>query len=143
MLDGGEGELSFYHTSCFRILGDWLALVSSSPDSACEALFKLAGAISPDLSDYLHQIRFREVWPKLQRNNPGPTALLSAFNGWFDGLKTMKLIHHLSSVAYPRCEPEITLPDLLHWGGLEVVGGIAGTLEVLRIQQLGQDYRPA
>lgn len=140
ILECGDSEVLFYHTGCFRILCDWLALVSRYRDEEADLLMKRAGDISRDLADYLELNGFREVWPKLRKNNPAPTALFAAFNGWFDGLKTMKLIHHLSGVRYPRCEPEESLSELLQWGGLDAVGGVEGGLEILRRQQLGGDY---
>jgi hypothetical protein len=140
ILEGGKGELLFYQTSCFRILGEWLALVSENSDAGHDLLLQRAEGIAVELSGYLELIKFRDIWPKLQKNNPVRVALLSAFNGWFDGLKTMKLIHHLSAVKYPRCEPEETLPDLMLWGGLKVDNGIEQQLDVLRRQQLGKDY---
>lgn len=140
ILDGGDEELLFYQTPCFRILGEWLTLVASRLDIEGSELLKLAGAISTDLAEYLELNRFREVWPKLQSNNPKRPALLAAFNGWFDGLKSMKLIHHLTAGSYPRCEPEQALPGLLQWGGLEVVSGLERQLDVLRREQLGESY---
>ena len=140
MLAGGDGELLFYQTDCFRVLGEWLALVSSHTDVAGNLLLKQAGEGSPELAEYLDTIAFREIWPKLQKNNPGRTALLPAFHGWFDGLKSMKLIHPLSAARYPRCEPEKTLPDLLQWGRLDAVSGLEQQLDVLRRLQLGGDF---
>jgi hypothetical protein len=142
MLAGGDTEQLFYQTDCFRLLGAWLTLVSSHLELESAELLKHAGDISRDLAEYLDLARFGDVWPKLQRNSPGHTALLAAFNGWFDGLKTMKLIHHLSAAGYSRTGPEQVLPALLQWAGLDVVTGVEQQLDVLRQQQLGDDYRP-
>jgi hypothetical protein len=140
MLDGGSAELLFYQTTCFRILADWLKLVAEGLGAESTLLVKSAGQISPRLAEYLGLIGFHEIWQKLQKNNPGRSALHRAFNGWFDGLKTMKLIHHLSAATYPRCEPEESVPELLQWGGFEKAGGVPDMLEVLRRQQVGKDY---
>jgi glycosyltransferase involved in cell wall biosynthesis len=137
MQAGGEGEQPFYHPDCFRVLGAWLSLVAGHPEAEGLALREQAGEILPCLGDYLDRNRFEEIWGKLRRNNPTRAARLAAFHGWFDGLKTMKLIHHLSDGPYPRCGPEEALPGLFAWGGLEPLCGIQGQLEVLRILQNG------
>jgi hypothetical protein len=137
MSAGGEGQQLFYHPDCFRVLGAWLDLVAGHPDADGRTLQQQSGEISPCLGEYLHLNRFEEIWDKLRRNNPARSALLKAFHGWFDGLKTMKLIHHLSDGPYPRCGPKDALAGLFAWCGLEPVNGIEGQLEAVRILQNG------
>jgi hypothetical protein len=139
MLAGGEGEQLFYQAGCFRVLGAWLTLVADHPDADGRSLRMQAGEISPCLGEYLDLNRFEEIWGKLRGNNPGREALLKAFHGWFDGLKTMKMIHHLSAGPFPRCEPDSALADLFTWGGLVPVSGIENQLEALRNLQIGAD----
>lgn len=142
ILEGDTGAVLFYHCECFHILAAWLELITNELESECHALLTRAGDISPHLVDYLNQIRFVEIWGKLRRNNPRQKALLKAFHGWFDGLKTMKLIHHLSATAYPRCHPEIAIPPLFQWCGLDPASDQESQLEVLRQRQLGDHYQP-
>jgi glycosyltransferase involved in cell wall biosynthesis len=139
MLAGGEGEQLYYHPGCFRVLGEWLRLVADYPDGDGGFLRRKAGEISPSLGEYLDLNHFEEIREKLRRNNPGQEAFLKAFHGWFDGLKTMKLIHHLSDGPYPRCGPESALMGLFEWGKLESVSGIEDQLEALRQLQNGKD----
>jgi len=65
---------------------------------------------------------------------------MAGFHGWFDGLKTMKLIHHLSAGPLPRSEPECVMPGLLEWAGLEPVRSIDSQLTLLRAIQIGEPY---
>lgn len=138
MQAGGEGEQLFYHPACFRLLGAWLNLVAAQPGADGCFLMMQAGEISPGLGEYLLLNRFEEIWGKLRRNNPGREALLKAFHGWFDGLKTMKLVHHLSAGPFPRCEPEVALAELFVWSGLDSVGGVERHLKILRQLQNGR-----
>lgn len=140
ILAGEPEAVLFYRGACFRVLGDWLLLVSERCDLEPDALLVCAGQISPHLAEYLETIRCGEIWEKLRRNHPGRTAFLSAFNGWFDGLKTMKLIHHLSAGPFPRCQPDVAFAELLHLCGEEPVMGPEDQLELLRRLQLGADY---
>jgi hypothetical protein len=137
MLVGGEGEQLFYHPACFRLLGAWLNLVADRPDADGGTLQEQAREISSCLGDFLELNRFGEIWDKLRRNNPGQASLLKAFHGWFDGLKTMKLIHHLSNGPFPRCEPDEALAELFAWRGLEAVNGVEMRLGLLRKLQNG------
>lgn len=127
----------FYQPECFHILGDWLKTATGSPNREAGAMLADAAAISPHLAGYLESTGFSGVWENLRKNHREAEALRSAFHGWFDGLKTMKLIHHLSAATFPRCEPEEALPPLLGWAGLERVTGIAGQLALLRNIQNG------
>jgi len=140
LLTKGEGAVLFYQTACFRVLAEWLALIAQSLERGGEDILSEAEKISPVLFHYLYRIKFATLWEKLKKNSQSPSALLQGFHGWFDGLKTMRLIHTLSAGPFPRGEPEEILPELLHWSGLEPVAGIQGQLELLRKVQIGEAY---
>ena len=129
-----------YNIACFRVLAEWLALVSNHADMGSAVPRSRVMEISPCLVEYLDTVSFEEIWDKLRRNSNGRSALLRAFNGWFDGLKTMKLIHYLSAGPYPRCEPDLAMPGLLEWAGLSAVNCPESQLELLRRVQLGEDH---
>lgn len=140
LLAGENEAVMFYQTACFQILEEWLALIARNLDAPGEEIRVKAERISKDLGAYLDSIRFRSVWEKLQKNFRGRATLLPGFHSWFDGLKTMKLVHHLSAGPLPRCEPDETLPELFQWAGLEPVKEIEEQLTLLREMQIGEDY---
>ncbi len=131
-LAGDEGAITFYRPECFGILGKWLELVRHELESSAEEIIADARGISPHLAGYLEETRFPGAWEGLHGNHPVPTRLLTAFHGWFDGLKTMKLIHHLSAHALPRCEPEESIPRLLLLAGAEPAAKVGAQLALLR-----------
>jgi hypothetical protein len=135
-----EGAVLFYQTQCFQILANWLDLVTQNAGIDGKAIQSKAEKISAHLVDYLNQIIFEVYWEKLRKNFHSPSLLLKGFHGWFDGLKTMKLIHHLSSGPFPRKEPEQVVPELLRWAGLEQVKGMNDQLQLLRKVEIGEDY---
>jgi hypothetical protein len=135
-----EGVVLFYQTKCFQILASWLDLVTQNVGAEGKPIQSKAEKISSHLADYLNQIKFVIYWEKLRKNFKFPSLFLKGFHGWFDGLKTMKLIHHLSSGPFPRKEPEQAVPELLKWAGLEPVKGMNDQLELLRKVQIGEDY---
>ena len=140
LLAGENEAVMFYQTACFQVLKDWLDLIAQNVDAPGEEIRNKTKGISLPLTDFLDRVQFPAVWNKLKRNLRTPSTLLSGFHGWFDGLKTMKLIHHLSAGPFPREEPEEVLPGLLQWAGLDSVEGIAKQLGVLRKIQIGEDY---
>lgn len=137
LLSEGDEAVLFYRAECFQTLGEWLALVAEFIDRPGREIHARSADISGHLHGYLDGIGFPEVWEKLRRTSRDIAGLSAAFHGWFDGLKSMKLIHHLSAGPYPRSQPEEAVPALLRWAGLESSTGIRHQLALLRKVQIG------
>jgi len=101
-LSGADDGSTVYHPESYRILGDWLSLVCNSLDRDASELLGGAGGISPQLREFLEVNRFEEIWPRLQQNAAHHEGLKSQFHRWFDGFKTLKLIHFLRDHQLPR-----------------------------------------
>jgi hypothetical protein len=140
LLGKEEGAVLFYQKDCFQVLRDWLGLVAQNLESEGKEIRVRTEKISVELAAHLDRIHFIGVWNKLRKNFRDPLKLSSAFHGWFDGLKTMKLIHYLSAGPMPRKEPESVMPELLRWAGLEPAKGIDQQLDLLREIQIGETY---
>ncbi|MCX5908129.1 MAG: hypothetical protein NTY64_13350 [Deltaproteobacteria bacterium] len=140
LLAGEEEAVLFHRKESFQILKDWLNLVSSNPAAQGEDLRDRAERISPHLAVFLDKNQFTATWLKLKKNFRDPAKLLSAFHGWFDGLKTMKLIHHLAAGPLPNGKPEEIMPGLLEWSGLPPMTGVKEQLSLLRQTQMAIEY---
>ncbi len=140
LLSRKEGVVLFYRVECFQILARWLALVAQSLGFEGKEIQEKTLEISSDLFEFLKENRFEFIWERLQRNFPASRNLWKGFHDWFDGLKTMKLIHHLSAGPYPRKDPESVMAEFLGWAGVEPVEGIGPQLEFLRKIQIGEVY---
>lgn len=127
-----ETTISFYHPECFRILSRWLEAAAGSSGLGGEGILKIAGEISPHLAIFLQQEGCQQAWDRISAVKKDAASFLAAFHEWFDALRTMKLVHHLSAVAYPRIEPEEAVPPLLAEAGLQPVRGVREQLELLR-----------
>lgn len=136
-LSEGEGAISFYHPECFALLRKWLALASGSFGLSGEAVMREAAGISPLLAGYLEGERFLASWERLSKGKRVREPFLAAFHEWFDGLRTMKLIHHLSAGGFPRCRFDEAVPELLAMAGAERVCDPRVGLELLRRIQNG------
>jgi hypothetical protein len=101
-LSGEDDGSIVYHPSCYRIVGDWLSLVEDCLEQTAPDLLDRSAAISPQLEAFLIRNNFEKSWPRLQHNAPDLESLLRQFHRWFDGFRTLKLIHHLRDNGYPR-----------------------------------------
>jgi hypothetical protein len=134
ILELGEESQSFYRADCFRILGEWLSAVEAGTALSGGELLAASAQLDPELAFFLEQARFAQVWDRLGENSGGPEALKVAFHGWFDALKTVRLIHHLS-LSYPRCGADAALPVLLRSCGGAGLLGESAQLKLLREMQ--------
>jgi hypothetical protein len=131
-LAGDAGAVSFYHPDCFRILEEWLSLAAGSCGVPGEKIQKAAESISPILSRYLFGEGFLSSWERISRVKKSDETFLAGFHEWFDGLRTMKLIHQFSAESLPRCGPEDAVAPLLAMAGFQPVAGVKAQLELLR-----------
>jgi hypothetical protein len=135
MLSGGKERLLFYQPAVFRIVGSWLECVKNSHSFGGEAVLDLAGQITPTLREFLEQAGFRESWDNLRHHTPAGDRLMTAFHGWFDAFKTMKLIHFLSNRDYPRVAPAAAVLPLLKSIESDCPAGVREQLDLLRLLQ--------
>jgi len=111
-LDGDSPEYVVYDQRIFEVLKRWLACVSEEPQSSGDILLGRADDIHPELATFLRKKHFTEVWSRLQSNTNNTLRLLRHFHQWFDGFKTLMLIHHLTRTAMPRVKMFDALGEL-------------------------------
>jgi hypothetical protein len=100
-MNGGMDEYRLYDPQIFTILREWLAEMEADPDRGSEAILASARKVHSGLKAYLDLSRFAIDWPVIRRNYPDAEHLRRQFHVWFDGLKTLRLVHHLSRSAFP------------------------------------------
>ena len=132
LLAGDKQGVRFYPAAAFRVLRDWLQLVEGNLSADAERLLALATQVSPVLASYLEQLDWRSAWPMLQQNYRSGPLLQQAFHVWFDGFRTLRLIHLLCDAEFGRGEPEEVLPQYFRWEGSVVPVSLQGMLETLR-----------
>lgn len=102
----------------YAVLRAWLQCAPELLGGPVEALLSLAEGINVELADFLQGQGFAEAWPRIQRNHPGPDALRKQFHVWFDGFRTLKLLHHLRDHGYPETSLINAVGTLLDWQGV-------------------------
>lgn len=127
----------YYDPRCYGVLGQWLQMVTECWHSDARELLTRSVAISAALEEFLVQEKFQDVWPGLCRNHGDAKMRLASLHGWFDGLKTTRLIHHLTHGGWPRLTAIQALPELFLKAGLPTSNDPEQQLIALRRQQIG------
>ena len=102
-IEGVQDEYRLYDPRCYDVLKDWLSIVADHIGCGADGLLERAGKVAPPLRAFLEQAQFRRVWPRLEENSRNTEQLLAQFHRWFDGFRTIKLIHYLRDNAFPLC----------------------------------------
>jgi hypothetical protein len=135
LLEGDTEGVCFYPVAAFKILSSWLLCVVQNPAADADLLFRQAEKLSAVLATYLVQLDWHTTWPKLQKNNPNDKGRTEAFHSWFDGFRTLRLIHLLCDAGLSRGEPEEMLPDFFTWEGRNCPKTVIAMLEELRLSE--------
>jgi hypothetical protein len=111
-LEGKQNEYLLYDPDVFLILKRWLETMAGGGRQETQSILTVAARIHPLLGSFLELNRFQEVWPLIQRNHREPDALAKQFHVWFDGFKTLKLIHYLTEKDFPQKDMFSVLKDM-------------------------------
>ena len=101
-LDRRDEAYLAYHPESYAILKHWLDVVKTGLADDADQLLARARHIHPELARFLDDQGFSRAWRRLRENSSDRDALHAQFHRWFDGLKTLKLIHHLRDHGYPE-----------------------------------------
>jgi len=116
-LDAMQDEYALYDPRCYEVIRAWLVHVSAHLQDDAPTLCDRAGSLSPSLRRFLDAQDFATAWPRLQRNAKDLVQLHTQFHRWFDGFKTLKLIHFLRDNEFPLRGMFESVAALLEWVG--------------------------
>jgi hypothetical protein len=111
-LEGKRDEYLLYDPDVFLILKRWLETMAGGGPQEARVILTGAARIHPLLGSFLELNRFQDVWPLIRRNHREPDALAKQFHVWFDGFKTLKLIHYLTEKGFPQRDMFSVLKDM-------------------------------
>ena len=95
------GILELYHPDCFAAVQEvvfGLRRLSESP-SMSEA--SLVARLSPPVQEFLESHGAPRAWQRVTEHAPNPAMRLHRLHDWFDGFRTLKLIHHVRDQMAP------------------------------------------
>jgi hypothetical protein len=133
LVDPG-GQL-FYPLEAFLLLGEFLHLATSEV-LVGEDLQLQADRLQPVLGAFLQEQKLAIVIDRLRRNYLNQKQFVRAFHGWFDGLKSLRLLRRLCAGApFAMGTAEEFVPEMLYRGHLAQEADLVLMLEILRNSQ--------
>lgn len=110
-------EYLLYSPRSFYLLKAWLEIFNSPENREGDQLIKQAEEIHPALAEFLKENNFQDSWIKIMKNSKNEEQIQRQKLFWFDGFRTLKLIHYLRDNAFPQ-EPMFNALDemLSHFG---------------------------
>jgi hypothetical protein len=103
-LAGTHNEYLLYSPESFEVLKNWLELFNSPVKHSAVEYLSGAKDINISLYNFLIENKFEENWNKIKDNCINDTQLAKQKHSWFDGFKTLKLIHYLRDNGLPQVD---------------------------------------
>lgn len=116
----GERLGAAWNPEVFRLLKEWLACLAEHSSTDDGKLLERAWGIHPVLPDFLRREGFQRAWPRLLKNAGKEGVTKKQYSGWFDALKTYKMIRYMSIHAFPPVPLYEALKGALEQQGREL-----------------------
>lgn len=100
-LENVQNEYLLYSPDSFVVLKKWIELFHSSQTMAAEDYMMEAKNICYSLYQFLVTNKFEQSWERVLKNTKSIDQISKQKKLWFDGFKTLKLIHHLRDNEFP------------------------------------------
>lgn len=100
-LDTPQDEYTLYSPECFVILKKWLEVFDNNYLDA-KSWIEKSKEINNNLYNFLIQQEFEKSWQDILSNSKSESQLNKQRNIWFDGFRTLKLIHHLRDEEFGK-----------------------------------------
>ncbi len=100
-LSGTQNEYLLYNPGSFEILKNWLEFFNSREDTNPEKYLAEAKKIDVRLFEFLKLNNFENDWENILKNSGKEDQIQLQKKLWFDGFRTLKLIHYLRDKGLP------------------------------------------
>lgn len=114
-----SSEYLLYDPRCFDILKQWLEIFNSSKIENEEYYIIEAEKIHQRLKEFLLMNSFDISWKKILLNSKNEEQIRKQKQIWFDGFRTMKLIHYLRDTDFPPINMFDAVEQLLIMSGFK------------------------
>ena len=101
-LSNSYNEYFLYNPQVFVILKKWLEVFNSSDVNNVKEFLNAAEKISIELKSFLLENSFQEDWNRIINNSKSTDQINKQKLMWFDGFRTMKLIHYLRDKGFAQ-----------------------------------------
>jgi hypothetical protein len=101
-LSKNQNEYLLYDPASFRILKSWLKEFGCSEIKTPDKYLSAAKEINLSLYEFLKEQKFEENWKRILLNSKTEEQINKQKSFWFDGFRTLKLIHYLRDNGFPE-----------------------------------------
>ncbi len=108
-----QNEFLLYSPECFTVLKKWLNVFNSNEKNNAKEYLIKAEKINQKLMVFLEQQNFVRDWEKIEMNAKTDEQLRKQKLFWFDGFRTLKLIHFLRDESFPMVNMFDALDSLI------------------------------
>jgi len=119
-LSKSQNEYLLLDPEVFELLKDWLWFYNSENLITAEQFLHAAKQIHREIYYFLIKNNFDKQWDKILANTKSERQLLYQKKIWFDGFKTLKLIHHLRDTAFPQINMFDALDVMFKKTGIDI-----------------------
>lgn len=111
-----------YNPAVFTILKNWLTLFNSvTREVHPGGIIREAEDIDPVIKKFLDDYNFTGDWQKVLSNTKNNVQLNKQKIFWFDGLKTLRLLHYLRDSKYPNVNLFEAVNNILEAAGFDKI----------------------
>jgi len=101
-LAGTNDEFLLYNPICFELLKKWHKIFFSDNILSADEYLTHAGRIDSSLQNFLIEQSFVDSWHKILNETTKKEQLQKQKYYWFDGFRTLKLIHYIRDNKFPN-----------------------------------------
>jgi hypothetical protein len=99
-LSKSRNEYELYSPESFKLLKKWNEFYYDRAEHSAEEYLNAAKELNIHLHNFLLKNSFEENWNKILLNSTNSEQISKQKKMWFDGFKTLKLIHYLRDVQF-------------------------------------------
>lgn len=97
-----QNEYLLYDPKCFEVLKQWLNVFNENKIEDEKYYLLEAEKIHMRLKEFLLMNSFADSWKNILSNSKNEEQIQKQKYLWFDGFRTMKLIHYLRDTEFPQ-----------------------------------------
>ncbi len=114
-IDKVQNEYLLYDPESFLVLKNWLKVFNNPEKLSAKEYLSTSENIHPGLYKFLIDNKFEYSWNKIMNNSKSESQLVRQKIDWFDGFRTLKLIHYLRDKAFPLINMFDALDSILSY----------------------------
>ena len=133
---GTHDEYLLYNPKSFDVLKKWLLCFNALEILDADEYLKNAKEIDPALHSFLIENSFKESWEKIVLNSKTNEQIQKQKMIWFDGFRTLKLIHYLRDNGSPSAKMFDALDEMFAHFDKKIIRMNKEELPAFEIQQM-------